>query len=85
MASHVSWAKADNPLWSNHVVALVPRRARSGELLSETLSFADRFVQWARHLLSAEEPGASAWHIARSGVAARRDDGYQDGDRAEPA
>jgi len=31
------------------------------------------------------EPGARPWQVAGSGAAARQDDGYQDGDRAQPA
>lgn len=44
MASRRSWAKAENPLWSNRDGSLVPRRAGGGDLPSEARSFDDKFV-----------------------------------------
>ena len=55
MAPRRSWAKADNPFWSNHVVAWY-RSALDAEhyCRKHDLSTAS-LMRWARHLLSAED------------------------------
>ncbi|KJC55111.1 hypothetical protein UP10_39910 [Bradyrhizobium sp. LTSPM299] len=55
MAPRRSWAKADNPFWSNHVTAWyrsaleAERYCRKHDLSTSSL------MRWARHLLSAED------------------------------
>src|SRR5438067_557831 len=55
MASRRSWAKADNPFWSNHVAAWygsaldAEHYCRKHDLSTASL------MRWARHLVSAED------------------------------
>jgi hypothetical protein len=55
MAPRRSWAKADNPFWSNHIAARY-RSALDAEhyCRKHDLSTAS-LMRWSRHLLSAED------------------------------
>jgi hypothetical protein len=63
VAPRRSWAKADNPFWSNHVAAWY-RNALEAEhyCRKHDLSTAS-LMRWARHLLSAEDPRKHAEHL----------------------
>jgi len=66
MAPRRSWAKADNPFWSNHVAAWyrsaldAERYCRKHDLSTTSL------MRWARHLLSAEDLRKHAEDLQKS-------------------
>src|ERR1700682_1580432 len=65
MAPRRSWAKADNPFWSNHVAAWyrsaldAERYCRKHDLSTASL------MRWARHLLSAEDLRKHGEHLQK--------------------
>ena len=65
MAPRRSWAKADNPFWSNHVAAWY-RSALDAEhyCRKHDLSTAS-LMRWARHLLSAEDLRKHSEHLQK--------------------
>jgi hypothetical protein len=59
MAPRRSWAKANNPFWSNHVAAWFEAEhyCRKHDLSTTSL------MRWARHLLSADDLRKRAEHL----------------------
>ncbi len=78
IAPRRSWAKADNPFWSNHVAAWY-RSALDAEhyCRKHDLSTAS-LIRWARHLLSAEDLRRKC--AGKSGNGGRRT-GHRNGPR----
>jgi hypothetical protein len=62
MAPRRSWAKADNPFWSNHVAAWYRSALEAEQYCRKHDLSTTSLMRWARHLLSAEDLRKRAEH-----------------------
>jgi hypothetical protein len=62
MAPRRSWAKANNPFWSKHVVAWYQGALETEHYCRKHDLSTTSLMRWARHLLSAEDLHKRAQH-----------------------
>ena len=63
MAARRSWAKADNPFWSAHVVAWYRSALEAEHYCRKHDLSTTSLMRWARHLLSKEDLRKRAEHL----------------------
>jgi len=63
VAPRRSWAKANNPFWSNHVVAWYRSALEAEHYCRKHDLSTTSLMRWARHLLSKEELHNRAEHL----------------------
>ena len=67
MAPRRSWAKADNPFWSNHVAAWYGSALDAEEYCRKHDLSTASLMRWARHLVSAEDLRKRTEDLQKSG------------------
>jgi hypothetical protein len=66
MAPRRSWAKADNPFWSNHVAAWYRSALEAEHYCRKHVLSTASLMRWARHLVSAEDLRERAEDLQKS-------------------
>jgi hypothetical protein len=66
MAPRRSWAKADNPFWSNHVAAWYRSALEAEQYCRKHDLSTASLMRWARHLLSAQDLRKRAEDLQKS-------------------